>query len=91
MPLLQHSTFTNGLSKLLQTQSKINILFPGTNLVLFLAIVEAKPSYFQVLPIGVLGLWVRLPPPPPTKGRKDDKVMFMDCATFVAQDAKNNK
>ena len=33
-PTTQQLTFTNVLSKLLQTHSKINILFTGTNLVL---------------------------------------------------------
>ena len=65
MPLLQQLILTNVLPKLLQTHSKIHILSTGTNFVLLLAIVEARLSKFRVRQIGVLGSWVRLPPPPP--------------------------
>jgi hypothetical protein len=89
VPLLQHPSFTNVLSKLLQIQSKINILLTGMNLVLFHAIGEAKPGYFQVRPIGVLGSWVRLAPPPPMRVRKDNEVMFTDYASLCFQNAKS--
>jgi hypothetical protein len=78
MPLLQHPSFTDVLSKVLQTRSKLNILRTGTNFVLFHTTVEAKPSYFQVRPKRVPGSWVPLPPPPAMKGFKGNEAIVMD-------------